>query len=107
MQGMQLYWHLGEFFFQSAVTLITFIAAATVLWRNVGNNQQSPILTALSSGYMALLLYAVIRYVYPISAPRPRFSCGINFDSLSHIQLVGSRRSPFTFCSDAVCPMHR
>ena len=58
---MQLKWHLREFFFLAAVAVSTLIASAVVLWRNVGNTQKAPLLTAAASGYIALLLYATAR----------------------------------------------
>lgn len=61
MQALQLKWHLQEFFFLAAVTLSTFIVVAVVLWRNVGNMHEAPILTALASVYMALLLHGTTR----------------------------------------------
>lgn len=61
-QGLQLKWHLQEFFFLAAVGLITSIIATVVLWRNIGSMHKAPILTALASGYMALLLHAVARW---------------------------------------------
>ena len=61
MQALQLKWHLQEFFFLAAVTLSTFLVAAVVLWRNLGNIHQAPILTALASVYMALLIHGITR----------------------------------------------
>ena len=61
MQGLQLKWHLQEFFFLAAIAVITFTASAVVLWRNIGNIHNAPILTALAAAYMAVLLHAVIR----------------------------------------------
>ena len=61
-QGLQLKWHLREFFFLAAVGLTTSIAAAVVLWRNIGSMHKAPILTALASGYMALLLHGFARW---------------------------------------------
>ena len=60
-QGLQLKWHLREFFFLASVAIITFITSATVLWRNVGSTNKAPVLTALSSGYLALLSFGIIR----------------------------------------------
>ena len=61
MQVLQLQWHLKEFFFLTAVGLITFIASALVLWSNVRASQKAAVPTALSSGYMALLIYLAVR----------------------------------------------
>ncbi|CAL5224619.1 g7335 [Coccomyxa viridis] len=62
--ALQLKWHLQEFFFLAAVALSTFIVAAVVLWRNIGSIHEAPILTALASGYMALLLHGTTRFAY-------------------------------------------
>ena len=61
MQVLQLQWHLKEFFFLTAVGLITFTASALVLWCNVRASQMAAVPTALSLGYMTLLIYIAIR----------------------------------------------
>ena len=61
MQVLQLQWHLKEFFFLTAVGLITFIASALVLWSNVSASQMAAVPTALSLGYMMLLIYIAVR----------------------------------------------
>ena len=61
MQVLQLQWHLKEFFFLTAVGLITFTASALVLWSNVRASQMAALPTVLSSGYMALLIYLAVR----------------------------------------------
>ena len=61
MQVLQLQWHFKEFFFLTAVGLITFLASALVLWSNVRASQMAAVPTALSSGYMTLLIYIAVR----------------------------------------------
>ena len=62
MQVLQLQWHLKEFFFLTAVGLITFLASALVLWSNVRASQMAAVPTALSLGYMTLLIYIAVRW---------------------------------------------
>ena len=61
-QVLQLQWHLREFFFLTAVGLITFLASALVLWSNLRASQMAAVPTALSLSYMMLLIYLAVRY---------------------------------------------